>query len=227
MGPRRSRRLIGGSSQQRSVASHTIMSTDKSSGGANETIASDTDGSGWERLSDLSDHELAKHIMNELSSLLAGLGVPRRKLKPAQQLAKAFKKKKIPKPLRDMIHALIQMRNTLTHLGPARAGLHDRNMFIKLFSEIKVSLLWLAQNVPIHEVKLDGLDDQLLALRLRVEFEAALPPAEYLELLNSAHLQLDSMRGKWTGQLTGMQQLASIVIVLASERLIQKQNKKA
>ena len=204
------------------------MSTDKSSGGANETIASDTDGSGWERLSDLSDHELAKHIMNELSSLLAGLGVPgSKKCNPKQQLAKAFKKKKIPKPLRDMIHALIQMRNTLTHLGPARAGLHDRNMFIKLFSEIKVSLLWLAQNVPIHEVKLDGLDDQLLALRLRVEFEAALPPAEYLELLNSAHLQLDSMRGKWTGQLTGMQQLASIVIVLASERLIQNNKKKA
>ena len=159
------------------------MSTDKSSGGANETIASDTDGSGWERLSDLSDHELAKHIMNELSSLLAGLGVPGSK--PARkgflqkQLAKAFKKKKIPEPLRDMIHALIEMRNTLAHDGPARAGLHDRNVFIKLFVEVKLSLLWLAQNDPIHKVKLDGLDDQLLALRLRVEFEAALPPAEY------------------------------------------------
>ena len=102
------------------------MSTDKSSGVANETTASDADGSGWdERLSDMSDHELTKHMMNELSSsLLAGLGIPGNR--PSQQNQKAFKKKTIPKRLNDAICALIEMRNTLTHAGPARAGLPDR-----------------------------------------------------------------------------------------------------
>ena len=137
--------------RQRSVASHTIMSTDKSSRVANETTASDADGSGYdERLSDLSDHELTKHMMNELSSLLAGLGIPGKR--PSQQNQKAFKKKTIPKPLNDAIHALIKMRITLVHFGPARAGLPDRNKFIELFFDVKVWLLGLAQleKIPIR-----------------------------------------------------------------------------
>ena len=129
------------------------MSTGKSSGVANETIANDADGSGWERLSDMSDHELAKHIMNELSSLLAGLGVPgNRPTSQLKLLGKAFQKKSLcltryVPGIRD----LIKMRNDLTHAGPARAGLPDRSKFIKLFFEVKVCLLGLAQEkIPIR-----------------------------------------------------------------------------
>ena len=185
------------------------MSTDKSSGVANETIASDADGSGWERLSDMSDHELAKHIMNELSSLLAGLGVPgNRPTSQLKLLGKAFKKKSlcltryVP-----WIRDLIKMRNDLTHAGPARAGLPDRSKFIKLFFEVKVCLLGLAQEkIPIRTragqssqgFEEDAFADMMVALRLRVEMEAVLSPAECKKLLMEIsvreNLQLDSMR---------------------------------
>ena len=167
------------------------MSTDKSSGVANEKIASDADGSGWERLSDLSDHELVKHIMNELSSLLAGLGVPGKK--PTWQLQKAFKKKKLGKSLLDAIRDLIETRNKLAHDGSARAGLPDRNKFINRFLEVKVCLLRLAQEkIPIRAQAgqssqgfEDALDEMMLtheAERWLVEMEAELSPAQCMEL---------------------------------------------
>ena len=181
------------------------MSTDKSSGVANEKIASDADGSGWERLSDLSDHELVKHIMNELSSLLAGLGVPGKK--PTWQLQKAFKKKKLGKSLLDAIRDLIETRNKLAHDGSARAGLPDRNKFIDRFLEVKVCLLRLAQEkIPIRAQAgqssqgfEDALDEMMLAHeaeRRLVEIEAELSPAQCMELFDSTELKsmLASMR---------------------------------
>ena len=102
----------------------------------------------WEKLSSLNDHELVKHVLAELSALLAMCGVPGKR--PMQQMQKLFKKHRAMAQsdagccLWEEVKQLIDIRNALTHDAPTRAGLQDRDAYIQRFGEVKTTLALLA-----------------------------------------------------------------------------------
>ena len=146
----------------------------------------------WEKLSSLTDHELVKHILNELSFRLTQLGAPGKK--PGQQLKKLCRKRGWPtsNSLSDDVQKLLDGRNTLVHAGQARAGLPDRDAYVNRFINVKVTLTLLADDSwrgQSKEEALENLPGAFLAERHLSLLESEL---SHIECFEAAALMLSA-----------------------------------